>query len=364
MNVRVSRLDWAGALAIADDWDALVAAQPFADPTRRIGWLRAWWRCFSDVRGRTGVFVAVHRGDRLVAAAPLMLERLPGGVRLLRHMGTSPHWFDPQPPVAPGDAEALAALAEGIAGIPADLVVLEDLVAGGEMSAALLGAMPDAVVRPQGECRYRYDAADPPSLKRRRRKCGQRRRALERAGRTVEFDVTRDRAVILGAVDEVADLVDRAWRERGDGSGITHPAGRRYLREALAALDADGAVLVRVRVDGRLAAFDLALAQGSSAVMFRGSWDPGSGASGVGWMSMLAAMDELLGGGAREIDFGKFDWDYKRELTGEARPALVTVAAARGVRGSLAMAAWRARPQVLQARRRLMGLLARAGIRR
>ena len=360
----VARLDWTGALAIGDEWDALVAAQPFADPTRRMGWLRAWWRAFGHVRRRTGVFVVVRRAGRLVAAAPLMVERLPGGARVLRHMGTSPHWFDAEPLVAPDDTEARAALASGIARMPADLVVLEDLVLDGPMMTAVRRAIPGAVVRRQDEVRYRYDADDPPSLKRRRRKCGQRRRALERGGRTVDIDVTSDRAVIAGSLDEIADLVDRAWRERGDGSGITHPAGRRYLREAVDALDQDGAVLARVHVDGRLAAFDLALRQNHSAVMFRGSWDPASGASGVGWMSMIGAMDALLDAGVREIDFGKFGWDYKRELTGEHRPDLVTVAAARGIRGRLAMAAWRARPRLLRERQRLMGLLARVDMRR
>lgn len=364
MTLRADRLDWGTVLALADEWDELVARQPFADPTRRMGWLRAWWAAFGQIRRRTGVFVVVRRDDRMVAAAPMMIEHLPGGARVLRHMGTSPHWFDPHPLVAPGDDAARDALAQEIARVPADLTVLEDLVADGPTVVAMRGALPDAMVRPQDETRFRYLADDPPSLKRRRRKCGQRRRALEREGRTVEVTSTRDAQAIERSLDEIADLVERAWRERGDGSGITHPAGRRYLREGLAALGPDGALLVRVCVDGRLAAFDLALSQGDDAVMFRGSWDPESGASGVGWISMVEAMDGLLADGARAIDFGKFDWDYKRELTSGHRPELVTVASARGWRGRLAMTAWRARPRLLRMRQRLMGMLAKVDTRR
>jgi hypothetical protein len=73
-------------------------------------------------------------------------------------------------------------------------------------------------------------------------------------------------------------------------------------------------------------------------------------------MSMLAALDALLVAGAAAIDFGKFPWPYKLEITSQPRAPLVTLEAGRGVRAAAARALWRARPLVHASRRQAKAL--------
>ena len=343
-----------GLAPLAERWDALLALQDRPDPLRRASWLTAWWRAFGAPRRRRAdrVLLAMS-GDHLVGAAPLMLERFPGGAVVLRHLGNSSHWFDPDLLADPAVPEARMELARAIAGIPCDLVALEDLAEGSPSLDALAAAMPGLRVLPQGQIRHRYRALDPPPLGPRRKDTRNRVRAAERAGRTVTIALDDDPAVIVTALDEAFDLTERVWRPRGDASEVTHAAGRRYVREGVSALRPGQALLTRVRADGRLVAFDLALRDGPSAVMFRGNWDPASGVSGAGWMSMLAALDNLVEAGALEVDFGKFDWPYKRVLASVPAVRLATAALPRGARGAAGLGLWRARPALLGARARM-----------
>ncbi len=299
-------------------------------------------------------------GEHVVGAAPLMLERFPGGAVVLRHLGNSSHWFDPDFLIDPAVPEARMELARAIAAIPCDLLVLEDLAEGSPTLDALAAAIPEVLVVPQGESRHRYRTLDPPPLGARRKDTRNRVRAAERAGRPVEISLDDDPAAIVAGLDEAFDLTERVWRPRGDASEVTHAAGRRYVREAVTALEPGEVLLARVRAKGRLAAFDLALREGPTAVMFRGNWDPGSGVSGAGWMSMLAALDHLVEAGVEEIDFGKFDWPYKRVLASVPAVRLATAAVPRGARGAAALRLWRARPALLHARGRVRAGAVRA----
>jgi CelD/BcsL family acetyltransferase involved in cellulose biosynthesis len=344
----------AGLADLSERWDELGALQPFADPMRRAGWLTAWWRAFGAPRERREdrILLAMS-GDRLVGAAPLMIERLPGGGVVVRHLGNSSHWFDPDLPVHPDEPDARILLARAIAEIPCDLVVLEDLAEDSPSIDALAAAMPDVLVIPQGESHHRYRTLDPPSLDKRRKDSRNRVRAAERAGHSLEIATTDDPGDISRGLEEVFDLIEQVWRPRGDSSEVTHTAGRRYVHDAVAGLGAGRVALTRVRSHGTLVAFDLALRQGSSAVMFRGNWDPASGVSGAGWMSMLATLDHLVATGTEVVDFGKYDWPYKRIVTSLPAVRLVTVALPRGVKGRAALRLWRSRPALLAARGRL-----------
>ncbi len=347
--------------ALAPDWDELAARQAWPDPLRRASWLRAWWHAFGATRERRDPLILTTSGeDRLTGAAPLMLERFPGGALVLRHLGNSSHWFDPDLLVDPDQPDARADLARAISEVPCDLVVLEDLAAGSPTIGALTRAMPGALVIDQGEVRNRYRIDDPPALGRRRKDTRRSLRLAQRAGHAIEISIADDPGEILRGMDEALDLTQRVWRARGDSSEVTHPAGRRYVRDAIGGLTHGQASLTRVRADGRLVAFDLALREGVGGVMFRGNWDPESGIGGAGWMSMLATMDHLIAAGAREIDFAKFDWPYKQMVSSVPAEALMTVAVPRGIRGAAALRLWRARPALLSVRARMRTTARRA----
>ena len=352
MSVEVVATDVAGLVARRADWDALLWRQPLPDPTRSAGWLSAWWGAYgAPRRGRRPHVLLAEDDGRLVGGMALMSERAPAGLTLLRHLGASSHWFDPSPVADDGRHDVLAALGRAVAEQPADLVVLEDLVAGAGATAALAAGIPGAREIPQDERRHRYNAARPPDLGRRRKETRRLERRAREAGR-LEVQVVEGPERILAKIDDAIALVERAWRTRGDASEITGPVGRAYLVAALASLEPGAAVMSRVVRDGRLAAFDLALRHGGMAVIFRGNWDPGSGVSGAGWMSMLALFDHLEESGVQVIDLGKFAWSYKRTLASPPVQALATVQAARGMGGMAGRVLWRTRPRLLSARAR------------
>jgi CelD/BcsL family acetyltransferase involved in cellulose biosynthesis len=361
MTLRIEVTTVEGLAEWSHGWDALAAQQPFPDPMRRSGWLTAWWRAFGAPRERREDRVLlVLSGDRLVAGAALMIERFPGGGVVVRHLGTSSHWFEPDFPVDPDVPEARILLARAIAAISCDLVVLEDLAEDSPTIDALAAAMPHVLIVPQAESHHRYRTLDPPSLRNRRKEARRGVRVAERAGHSLEVVTTEDPGEIRCGLDELFDLVDRSWRMRGDSSEVTHATGRRYVHDAIAGLGPGRAVLTRVRSHETLVAFDLALREGPFAVMFRGNWDPQSGVNGAGWMSMLAMLDHLVAAGAEVVDFGKFDWPYKRYVTSLPAVRLVTVAMPRGIRGRAALRLWRARPVLLAARDRVRSATHRA----
>jgi CelD/BcsL family acetyltransferase involved in cellulose biosynthesis len=361
VSVRVVAADVAGLVARRGDWDALLSRQPLPDPTRSAGWLSAWWGAYgAPRRGRDAHVLLAEEDGRLVGGMALMSDRAPGGVTMLRHLGVSSHWFDPAPLANEGRHDVLAALGRAVADLPADLVVLEDLVAGAGSTAALAAGIRGAREVAQGERRHRYRVAHPPDLRRRRKETRRLERRAGEAGSLV-VEVVEGRARILEGIDEAIALVERAWRTRGDASEITGPVGRAYLVAALGSLPPGTAVMSRVVRDGRLAAFDLALRHGPMAVVFRGNWDPGSRVSGAGWMSMLTLFDHLEGEGVEVIDLGKFAWSYKRALASPPVQELATVQAARGVGGMAGRVLWRTRPTLLSARARARTLGARLG---
>ena len=253
-----------------DEWDELLASRPLPDATRSAGWLAAWWQTFgAPRRGRSPAIVIVEEDGRMVGGAPMMLERFARGPTVLRHLGRSPHWFDPTPLARPGREDAIAAVGAAIAGLPADFVVLEDLVAGTRELELLHRAMPGSRVCEQGEARHRYHADAPPDLRRRRREARRLVRRAEEAGLRIEIDVTAGRDAVLAQLDEAVDLVHRVWRRRGDASGVTGSAGRAYFHRALAALGPSEATMSSVRADGRLVAFHVAVHLGGLAGVFR-----------------------------------------------------------------------------------------------
>ena len=333
----------------------LLWRQPLPDPTRSAGWLSAWWGAYgAPRRGRRPQVLLAEEDGRLVGGMALMWERAPGGLTLLRNLGAASHWFDPSPLAEDGRHDVFAALGRAIAGQPADLVVLEDLVAGSGATAALAAGIPGAREVPQGERRHRYRAARPPALGRRRKETRRLERRAREAGR-LEVEVVEGRERILAGIDDAIALVERAWRTRGDASEITGPVGRATCSRRSRRSSRDGGdVPGRPRRPARRVR-PRAPPRGDGGHL-PGQLGPGQRRERRGWMSMLALFDHLEGLGVEVIDLGKFAWSYKRTLASPPVQALATVQAARGVGGVAGRVLWRTRPRLLSARARVRTL--------
>jgi CelD/BcsL family acetyltransferase involved in cellulose biosynthesis len=342
--------------ALAGPWRRLLDSRERPDPSRRAEWLAAWWETFGG-GNRTAHVMTAWRGPRLVGVAPLMVQRLPGGIRVLRHLGVATHWSDPDWIVEDGDSEARSALVDAALALPHDLLALEDLDPDGPLAAELGERAPRARLIDLGEQPLRILMDRPGSLGRRRKQMRQRMRRAAEAGRAPSVTVHDTPAAIAARLDEALDLNARVWG-REDESGISRgPAQRAYAAELVRTIGRDGSmIMAEVRVDDRLVAFDLAAREGAGAVLFRGAYDRELDVPGAGWMSMLAAVDHLAAQGARSISLGKKPWPYKRLLASEDDARFVTVVAARGARGRVGLAVWTARPTVLAVRARLRRL--------
>ncbi len=78
-----------GLIALAAEWDALVAASEEDNPFRRWFFNYCWWKYFG--RGRQLAVVTVHEAGRLVALAPWFIERDHWwrGARVVRFLGAT-----------------------------------------------------------------------------------------------------------------------------------------------------------------------------------------------------------------------------------------------------------------------------------
>lgn len=121
--------DWQQLAPLRDEWNELLSSSPSDTLFLRHEWLENWWTHFAAGR-RLAVFLA-RRGDRLVAALPLLEERLTVAGLPAIHLRslTNGHAFRFNALVRPDDGEALAAIWTHLRGRarPWDLVRLEEM---------------------------------------------------------------------------------------------------------------------------------------------------------------------------------------------------------------------------------------------
>src|SRR5690349_1080294 len=70
--------------ALESSWRTLAERSSAATVFQSWEWVSAWWRAFGH--GHSLRVVVVRQGDRLLAAAPMMVRRL-AGIRLLEFLG-------------------------------------------------------------------------------------------------------------------------------------------------------------------------------------------------------------------------------------------------------------------------------------
>ena len=136
--------------------------------------------------------------------------------------------------------------------------------------------------------------------------------------------------------------------DRDEENGFAGPDARPFTTMALADICRDDLRLVEVRDhEGALVAFDLAIVAGGYAISYSGGLDRESGLPNLGWISVMAILEDLEGEGVEVVDFGPNSAGYKSliadpaafeqlyvPLTARARVALVlhrALGAARGL---------------------------------
>ena len=312
VSLHTSLIDDGVALeALEDEWWALWDACPAATPFRSPAWLLPWWRVFAPGPLRT---IAVRREGRLVALAPLYLEKasrrlLPLGIGISDDLDML---------ALPGcEQQAGAAILDAVAGASDwDHVSLEEL---GSDATALLWRAPegwDDALTTQSQRPVLAWAAGrrgiedliPPHKLRKLRMA--RHRTARRHGIVEVADATTAPAFL-----EALFLLHAArWESRGEAGVLADPLVQAYHRAALPKLVAHGLLhATLVRIESRVAGVFYGVRRGATLYAYLGGFDPDFAFESPGTVLMGDAVDRMTGKGAGCIDLLRGQEPYKYE---------------------------------------------------
>jgi CelD/BcsL family acetyltransferase involved in cellulose biosynthesis len=302
--------------ALEREWDELVRSEP--SPFLSHGWMRCWWDSFGD--GRAMRVCTVRRDGRLTAALPLWSRR-----GLLE--GWSNDETDEFRPIAASDAD-LQTVVAAVAGARWSRLTLRGLPESHRSTHLMLEAARGAgpllldtredspVIETTGSVEdYRKSMS-----RNTRQRVGKHRRKLERE-HDVRIEVLRDPPDPLDRVEEALALEAAGWKGRA-GSAVLSSERRtafyRGLTEAFA-----GAGLFRVselRVNGRLAAFDLAILRNRRVYSLITSYDESVGNYSPGLVLRMAIVEACFEQGFAANDLLGMLLDWKSKFATRTRP--------------------------------------------
>jgi CelD/BcsL family acetyltransferase involved in cellulose biosynthesis len=329
----------AGFAELRGSWDALVRAMPRPSPFLLHGWLTEWWRHYGE--GCKLALETAFRGDRLVAALPLITYRrhgltvstflggrqsAPADVLLAR---------DEHPPIAAALIERAASAHDyaDLFGLPFDCRMTSVC----DRSALRLFQRIEAPVLDlsQGwEATYMAK-----TNARRRAHHRRRRRQLAELGK-VEVGFARTLSELEPALEEAFRLHELRWRGRSDGSGFVTPTGMRFSRAALRALASiDAARIVTLVIDGRAIAFLWYIALERRMFLHRIGFDPAFARCSPGLINTLNALELAGAEGVRRVEFLGGAERYKVELADRFEPLCLGLGLTGSTPGEIVVAA-------------------------
>jgi CelD/BcsL family acetyltransferase involved in cellulose biosynthesis len=308
--------------ALGDSWDELVRAMGRPSPRLLHAWLVAWWRHFGENR-ELAVHVA-YRGDRLVGAVPLCVQRRKG-IKVLTFLGAE------QVPLADlllanGEkAGVAAALAERAAATKHDYADLHGLPGSSRLLKALGPSRLELIVRAEAPV-LEVNGTDwetyyETRLSSKQRALHRRRiRQLEKLG-TLETTIARTRDELEPALEEAFELHSLRWEGRPDRSDFGTEAGRQFHREATAAIaEQDVPRIVTLRLDGRAIAFAYYFALEGAMHCYRLAFDPELQRFSPGLVNRYDTLEYAFREGTSRIEFLGGLERYKVELTDRTEP--------------------------------------------
>jgi len=260
--------------SLADDWAALYATCAAATPFQSHAWLESWWHEYG-IPGRLWL-VLVRRESRLVAAAPLMLERR-GPWQVLSPLGCGLSDFT-ELLVHDGCAEdARRMLATALLAEPGwHIVDIREARPGGQ-AQHLYDAWPGARWHSTGSLCLEIAGRPLRDL------LGQlpSRTAKKVRAKLRKIDACGISARPVGAA-EVADAVpallrlhERQWRGRGINEEHLRPRFERHLVRSVSRLVGQGqAALFQYRLDEQLVASELVLIGRDFVGTYLAGFDP------------------------------------------------------------------------------------------
>jgi CelD/BcsL family acetyltransferase involved in cellulose biosynthesis len=249
-----------GLDGLGAEWDDLFGRCAAATPFQSYAWLESWWRTYGEP-GRLRLTLVRH-GDRLVAAAPLML-RWRSGCPVLTPLGGP---FSDFTDVLLDDTtatQASAVLAANLIRQPGwQAIDIPETRPGSMAATALWTAWPGARWSAPASLCLELPATEMEDLVRdlpqhSRKTVRRRLNQLKRAG----LDIREVRATDAGlGVAELLRLHELQWQGRGVNQAHLKPEFFEHLSRSVAAMiGRDQAALLEYRIDGKLMASSLVL---------------------------------------------------------------------------------------------------------
>ena len=321
--------EWAGLAERA-------GASPFAHP----GWIGTWADVFAE--GRLSTHAVRHDGH-LMGIVPFCQR--PTGL-------VSPtNWHTPQFELVASDATAARELADALvarARHRLDVSFVDD--SSGDLRAIREAAgraghlvvertiQRSPYIDTAGDWEdYRKHVGSKPLRELRRR-----RRKLEAEGR-VRVEFVRPDADLDRLLEEGFAVEGSGWKDRQRTAIASRPETLRFYTDIARWAAAQGwLVLAFLRVDGRLAAFDLCLEHGGRTYVLKGGYDPAFRAFAPRTLLLHDSLERAFENRMRSYEFLGADEEYKRRWATGARERRRIQAFPRTATGRAGYAAWTA----------------------
>jgi CelD/BcsL family acetyltransferase involved in cellulose biosynthesis len=324
--------------ALAEEWDDL-ADRVDAAPWHRPGWMRAWWPAFG--RGRLRL-LTVRRGGALAAVAPFM--DVSGGRR------AAANWHTPSFSLLAADGDARAELCEQLLHDRPAWLHAPFLDAGD--TEPLLGAAAlhryRSLTRTVARSPYVPTECEPNGLWRTGGvNSGSRVRRVERKRQQLEETSTVEPCVADGDGD-LAELLDEGFRVESSGwkaergtAIVSSPATLGFYTDVARFGALRGSLrLFFVRVDGRMASFELCLEENGRLYNLKGGHDPAWRRYLVGFMTHRLMIEYAHERGLESFEFLGSDAPHKLEWTHVARERMLVQLFAPTPRGTVTRVAY------------------------
>lgn len=314
--------DEAGLVALAPQWDELVAAMPRPSPYLLHAWVLEWWRAYG-AGARLAVQVA-ERDGRLAAVLPfVVVSRL--GIRRLRFLGSEQSALGDALLAEGEDPQLVDELLERARAAGGyDLLDVFGLPGQSRLARALGSSHAQLIERTEAPVRSStggFEAVSERKLSAGRRREGRRRRRrLEELG-TLELGVASTPEALDPAFADALEVHRLRWEGRPDGSDLGSERGARFQRNALMALAAgDVPRIATVRLDGRLIAFQYYFSLAGRMYGHRSGFDPAMHAYSPGLLCRYEALAAASEEGLTRVEFLGGGEDYKVELADGFEP--------------------------------------------
>jgi CelD/BcsL family acetyltransferase involved in cellulose biosynthesis len=322
--------------ALAPEWNRLHENAVAASVFNSWIWQYHWWQVYGAGQPLR-ILVALEHGQTLgILALYIQTIRVLGvRVRLLRFVGSGgdTHPDDLGPVLAPGREDAVArSLAQAMLHVSdADVLLFTDIDPRSPLPRALEHAAAAAGRQPLAGTSERIAYIDLPrswsqflrslTSDRRTRLKSARRKAEAR--HRVRFFAWQDAAALDGAVERLAELHQRRWRDAGGSESFATPQYLEFHRGIMkAALPRGWLRLYCLELDGDIAAMTYCYRFRNRTYLMQAGFDPARAKLKPGNVLLGYALEHAIGEGNEVFDFLRGEHRYKDQLATGYRDTL------------------------------------------